>query len=224
VGQCRRKEWDFNGKINPKLVVPGDVSGTVRRPARPNRLANDKLRGREHLTEAEVGRLEKAATRGNRHGFRDATMIMVAFRHGLRAAELVDLRWDQVDLATGKLHVRRVKNSAPSTHVLDGKEIRALRRLQREQPAGTYFVFTSERDAPFTTAGFRKMLARLGEGAKIGFPIHPHMLRHGCGYKLANDGVDTRAIQDYLGHESIANTVRYSRLSPERFRSFRWKD
>jgi site-specific recombinase XerD len=102
--------------------------------------------------------------------------------------------------------------------------IRALRRLQREQQVGTLFVFTSESGAPFTTAGFRKMLARLGKGAKIGFPIHPHMLRHGTGYKLANDGVDTRAIQDYLGHKSIANTVRYSRLSPERFKGFRWKD
>jgi type 1 fimbriae regulatory protein FimB/type 1 fimbriae regulatory protein FimE len=192
--------------------------------ARPNRIANDKLRGREHLTEAEVGRLEKVATQGNRHGFRDATMIMMAFRHGLRVTELCDLRWDQVDLGAGKLHVRRVKNSAPSTHVLDGKEIRALRRLQREQPPGNLFVFTTERGAPFTTAGFRKMLARLGVGAKIGFPIHPHMLRHGTGFKLANDGVDTRAIQDYLGHKSIANTVRYSRLSPERFKGFWWKD
>jgi integrase len=211
-------------KSSLKLVVPTDKSGTVKRRRYPNRIANDRLRGRQHLTEAEVGRLEKAAVAGNRHGFRDATMIIIAFRHGLRAAELVDLRWDQVDLNAGKLHVRRVKKSAPSTHVLDGKEIRALRRLQREQEAGTLFVFTSERGSPFTTAGFRKMLARLGEGAKIGFPIHPHMLRHGTGYKLANDGVDTRAIQDYLGHKSIANTVRYSRLSPERFKGFRWRD
>jgi type 1 fimbriae regulatory protein FimB/type 1 fimbriae regulatory protein FimE len=207
-----------------KLVVPGDENGTVQRPSRPNRIANDKLRGREHLTEAEVSRLEKEATKSNRHGFRDATMIMTAFRHGLRAAELCDLRWDQVNLNAGKIHVRRVKNSAPSTHILDGKEIRALRRLQREQQPGSLFVFTSERGSPFTTAGFRKMLARLGETTKIGFPIHPHMLRHATGFKLANDGVDTRAIQDYLGHKSIANTVRYSRLSPERFKTFRWKD
>jgi site-specific recombinase XerD len=107
---------------------------------------------------------------------------------------------------------------------MDGKEIRALRRLKKEQESGSQFVFTSERGSPFTTAGFRKMLARLGERAKIGFPIHPHMLRHATGFKLANDGVDTRAIQDYLGHKSIANTVRYSRLSPERFKAFRWKD
>lgn len=208
-------------KSGLKLVVPDSESGTVQRP---NRIANDKLRGRDYLTEAEISRLEKEALKRNRQGFRDATMIMTAYRHGLRAAELCDLRWDQVDLSAGKIHVRRVKNSAPSTHILDGKEIRALRRLQREQEPGCQFVFTSERGSPFTTAGFRKMLARLGETTKIGFPIHPHMLRHATGFKLANDGVDTRAIQDYLGHKSIANTVRYSRLSPERFKAFRWKD
>jgi integrase len=123
----------------PKTTTPTDVSGTVYR--RPNRIANDKLRGREYLTESEVSRLEKAALKNNRHGFRDATMIMTSFRHGLRATELCDLRWDQVDLDAGKIHVRRVKNSAPSTHILDGKEIRALRRLQREQQPGNLFVF-----------------------------------------------------------------------------------
>jgi integrase len=208
-------------KANLKLVVPSSVNGTVRPP---NRIANDQLRGREYLTEAEVSRLEKEALKSNRHGSRDATMIMTAYRHGLRAVELCDLRWEQIDLSAGKIHIRRVKNSSPSTHILDGKEIRALRRLKKEQEPGSQFVFTSERGAPFTTAGFRKMLARLGEAAKIGFPIHPHMLRHATGFKLANDGVDTRAIQDYLGHKSIANTVRYSRLSPERFKTFRWKD
>ena len=100
-------------------------------------------------------------------------MIMTAYRHGLRAAELCDLRWDQIDLSAGKIHVRRVKNSAPSTHILDGKEIRALRRLQREQEPGCQFVFTSERGSPFTTAGFRKMLARLGETYKDWFSHSP---------------------------------------------------
>jgi integrase len=207
-----------------KLVPPPSVNGTVGTVRPPNRIANDKLRGREYLTEAEVTRLKKEALKNNRHGFRDSTMIMTAFRHGLRAVELCDLRWDQIDLSAGKIHIRRVKNSAPSTHILDGNEIRALRRLKKEQETGSQFVFTSERGSPFTTPGFRKMVVRLGEGAKIGFPIHPHMLRHATGFKLANDGVDTRAIQDYLGHKSIANTVRYSRLSPERFKTFRWKD
>jgi integrase len=212
-----------------KLVKPESPSfenGTIPKIPKtmPNRKANDQLRGRQHLSEAEVARLKEAALRVNHYGHRDALMIMTAFRHGLRCAELVDLTWDQVDFDAGKLHVRRVKNSSPSTHMLQGDELRAFRRLKREQRPPSPFVFTSERGAPCTRAGFRKMLARLGVVAGIEFPIHPHMLRHGTGFKLANDGVDTRAIQDYLGHKSITNTVRYSRLSPERFKSFRWRD
>jgi integrase len=177
------------GKPSLTLIVPSPVSGTVKKPM-PNRKANDQLRGRQHLSESEVARLEKAARANNRWGHRDATMIMTAFRHGLRVMELVLMTWDQVDLDAGKLHVRRVKNSSPSTHIIDGKEIRALRRLKREQQPSSPYVFTTERASPFTTAGFRKMLARLGVMAGVGFPIHPHMLRHGTGFKLANDGVE----------------------------------
>jgi type 1 fimbriae regulatory protein FimE len=149
-------------------------------------------------------------------------MILVAYRHGLRPAELSTLRWDQVDLGHGLLHVRRIKNGTPSVHPMGGQEIRALRRLQREQPEARH-VFITERLAPMTTAGLRKMLTRIGETAEFPFPVHPHMLRHACGYKLANDGQDTRALQHYLGHRNIQHTVRYTELSPERFKSF-WED
>jgi site-specific recombinase XerD len=125
-------------------------------------------------------------------------------------------------LAHGKLHVNRVKNGSPSTHPLTGVELRALRKLQRESPQSPY-VFVSERGSPFTTAGFRKTVARLGEAAGFRFGVHPHMLRHACGYKLANDGVDTRSFQAYMGHKNIQHTVRYTELSPERFKGF-WKD
>jgi type 1 fimbriae regulatory protein FimB/type 1 fimbriae regulatory protein FimE len=162
------------------------------------------------------------ATGENRHGHRDRTMILMAFRHGLRAAELVALRWENIDLASGKLYVTRVKNGSPSTHPLSGREIRDLRRLQRESKK-LPFVFVSERDSPFSTAGFRKMVARLGKAAGFDFGVHPHMLRHGTGYKLANDGVDTRSLQHYLGHKSIQHTVRYTELTPDRFKGF-WKD
>ena len=161
----------------------------------------------------------KAATR-NRWGHRDATMILVAYRHGLRAAELVDLRWDQIEFRTANLHVRRVKQGTPSTHPILGDELRALRRLQREQEPKSPFVFTSERGAPFSPAGFARMIERAGIGAKLGFKAHPHMLRHACGYKLANDGHDTRALQAYLGHKNIQHTVRYTELAPTRFKRF----
>jgi type 1 fimbriae regulatory protein FimB/type 1 fimbriae regulatory protein FimE len=94
-----------------------------------------------------------------------------------------------------------------------------LRRLQREQEPASAFIFMSERGAPFSTAGYRKMVARLGKAAGFDVVIHPHMLRHACGYKLANDGVDTRTIQAYLGHKSIQHTVRYTELSPTKFKS-----
>src|SRR6516164_5950929 len=130
-----------------KLVSPATVNRTVR----PRRPPNRTMRTREYLTEAEVERL-MAVARKNRWGHRDATMILVAYRHGLRVSELVDLRWDQIELASGSLHVRRVKRGTPSTHPILGDELRALRRLQREQEPKSPYVFTSERGSPFTIA------------------------------------------------------------------------
>ncbi len=161
--------------------------------------------------------------KANRHGHRDATMILVAYRHGLRASELTDLRWGQIEFSSANLHVRRVKQGTPSTHPILGDELRAaLRRLQREQDPKSPFVFTSERGTPFTTAGFARMIERAGVEADLGFKAHPHMLRHACGYALANKGHDTRALQAYLGHKNIQHTVRYTELSPTRFKEF-WR-
>jgi site-specific recombinase XerD len=174
------------------------------------------------MTEAEVEVLMGAAKQ-NLQGHRDATMILLAFRHGLRASELIDLRWEQVDLDGAVLHVRRVKSGTPATHPLTGRELRALRRLQREQEPKSPFVFISQRRVPFTNRGFQAMVDRAGQAAGLELKVHPHMLRHGCGYKLANDGVDTRTIQAFLGHKSIQHTVRYTELSPTRFNGL-WRD
>jgi len=205
------------------LVTPSTVYGTVD-PSKgpPRRRPNAEVRSREYLTQAEVERLIEAAG-DNRNGHRDATMVLVAYRHGLRAIELVALRWHAVDFNHSRLHVSRAKNGSPSVHPLSGRELRALRRLQREQEPKSSFVFTSERGAPFSIAGWRKMVMRLGRAAKFDVAIHPHMLRHACGYKLANDGVDTRSLQAYLGHKNIQHTVRYTELSPTRFKDF-WRD
>ena len=125
-----------------------------------------------------------------------------------------------IDFDHAVLHVRRVKQGSPATHPIRGDELRALRRLRREQSPKSPFVFTSERGAPFTTAGFAKLIARAGEAAGFGFKAHPHMLRHACGYALANAGHDTRALQAYLGHKNIQHTVRYTELAPTRFKNF----
>jgi type 1 fimbriae regulatory protein FimB/type 1 fimbriae regulatory protein FimE len=135
----------------------------------------------------------------------------------------VALSWDQVDLEQRLLHVSRLKNGVPSTHPLRGPEMRALRRLRRDYLESASYVFSTERGGPVTDSGMRKIVARAGEEAKLGFPVHPHMLRHACGFKLANEGHDTRAIQHYLGHRNIQHTVRYTELAPGRFRDF-WSD
>jgi integrase len=179
-------------------------------------------RPREYLKEPEIERLMDAA-RQNRQGHRDATAILLAYRHGVRASELVGLRWDDLDLAHGRMHVRRAKGGETTVHPIGGKEMRALRRLQRETTAKSVYVFISERGAPLSVAGYQRMVARAGVAAKFPFLIHSHMLRHSCGYKLANDGHDTRAIQGYLGHRSIMSTQRYTALAPDRFKRF-WKD
>jgi len=188
----------------------------------PVRQPNSEYRNREYLSEKEVGKVIAAAGAQGRHGLRDSALILIAYRHGLRVSELVSLRWDQIDLGQGLVHVARLKNGMPSVHPLRGPELRALRRLQREEARAAY-VFVSERKAPLTPDAVRKIVARAGREASLEFPIHPHMLRHATGYKLANDGHDTRAIQQYLGHRNIQHTTRYADLAPNRFKDF-WKD
>jgi type 1 fimbriae regulatory protein FimB/type 1 fimbriae regulatory protein FimE len=209
------REMPANASL--KLVTPTTEIRTV--PA--GRKPNAAYRSREHLTEAEVEKLLDAA-RANRHGHRDALMVLMAYRHGLRVSELLDLQWNQIDFEHATLHVRRTKKGTPSTHPIRGDELRALRRLQREQQPTSAFVFTSERSAPFGPTGFARIIERLGVAAKLTIKVHPHMLRHACGYALANKGHDTRALQAYLGHRNIQHTVRYTELRSDRFKDF-WR-
>ena len=202
-------------KARLKLVTPAKEKRTVM----PTRRANAALRPREHLTEREVEKLIQAA-KGNRWGQRDSTMILIAFRHGLRASELCGLQWSDVEFESGTLHLRRVKGGATSTHPLLGNELRALRVLKRE--AKSPFIFVSERGAPFSVSGLAKLIERAGVEAEMPFKIHAHMLRHACGFVLANRGADTRSLQAYLGHRSIQSTVRYTELAPGRFKNL-WR-
>jgi integrase len=183
----------------------------------PGRPKNTEVRSREYLTQEEIEALMKGAGSVGRHPHRDRTLILTMFRHGLRVSEAVDLKWDQVDFKAGSIHINRLKNGKPGTHYLEGDELRALRRLRREY-AKSPFVFVTERGGPLTRSTVNKLVTRAGRKAKMEFPVHPHMLRHACGYYLANKGVDTRTIQDYLGHVSITHTVRYTELSPHKFR------
>lgn len=179
-------------------------------------------REREYIYPHEVETLIQVARKVGRHGLRDATMIMLMFRHGLRTTELVTLKWSQVDLKSGYINIVRVKNGNPSRHPLRSSELRSLRQIERDYP-DTQYVFISEWKAPLSTRSIRQIVARAGAVAGLPFPVHPHQLRHACGYYLASKGHDTRAIQDYLGHKNIHHTVRYTQLSPQRFENF-WTD
>jgi len=182
---------------------------------------NAELRTREYLTPAEIEELIKAAKDG-RWGHRDATLILVAYRHGLRAKEACELEWSQVEFGRSAcLHVRRAKNGKPSVHPMRGEELRMLTQLRKENPDRGY-VFNTERGTPFTADAINRLVKIIGARAELPFPVHFHMLRHSCGYALANAGADTRAIQDWLGHRSITHTVRYTELSTTRFKDF-WR-
>ncbi|MER3436090.1 MAG: hypothetical protein C4288_22665 [Leptolyngbya sp. ERB_1_1] len=160
---------------------------------------------------------EAIKKKGGRHAHRDSTLILLIYRHGLRVEEAANLKWEQVDFASGNLHVRRIKRGTPSTQPLGGDEMRALRKIQREYPTSPY-IFQSSRKSPLANDTIAGIIERAGELAELPFPIHPHMLRHGTGYYLANKGIDTRTIQAYLGHKNIQHTVRYTELAPGRFK------
>src|SRR5262252_9196454 len=196
--------------IKPTLRV---VSPTTKiRKVTPRRPKNAEVRTREYLTEREVEQLIEGC-QGNRRPHRDATMILLAFRHGLRASELCDLQWTQVDFKAGTLAVTRVKNGTPATHPLTGRELRALRRLHREAEGRSPFLFVSERRSSMTVSNFQKLITKAGAVARLKIKVHPHMLRHACGFHQANAGRDTRSLQAYLGHKNIQHTVRYTELA-----------
>src|SRR6516225_3288375 len=173
---------------------------------------------RRYFTEAELGKLISAARKG-RYGQRDATLILLMARHGLRVSEAVDLEWDQIDFTRAHLHVRRLKGGIASVHPIQGDELRALRELQRNAPGA--FVFASERGGPMTRSNVSKMIAAAAERAGLPY-AHPHMLRHTCGHLLADAGHDTRRLQLWLGHSDIKHTAHYSELSSKPFKEF-WK-
>lgn len=210
----------YSAKELPSIIY-GQV-GVMSHTAPPKKVSNLEKRTREHLLPHEVEAMIKAAKAVGRHGNRDSTLILLAYRHGLRVSELVALRWEQVDFASGTIYINRLKHGVSSTHPLRGPELRALRQVLKEYPNSPY-LFVSEHGAAMAAATARGIIERAGEKAGLPFPVHPHMLRHACGFYLASKGHDTRAIQAYLGHKNIQHTVRYTELAPGRFKDF-WTD
>jgi integrase len=181
------------------------------------RKENEAYRKREYLTEAEIERLLEAAGK-SRNPVRDRLLILLAFRHALRVSELVDVKVEQIDLKAATIHISRAKKGTPGIHGLQGDELMLIRALMREQPNAA-FLFLSERKTPLSIDGAQKLVERLGVAAGFKFPIHVHMLRHSAGYALAGRGVDTRTLQAFMGHRSIANTVIYTAVADKRIRN-----
>src|SRR6516162_3328249 len=192
---------------------PESEMSTVER----GRKKNESYRKREYLTEHEIGKLLATAGK-SRNPNRDRLLVLMAYRHALRVKELVDLQVDQIDLKAATIHIRRAKNGTPGIHGLQGDELRLIRALLRENPNSS-FLFLSERKAPLSIDGAQKLIERLGVAAGFAFPIHAHMLRHSAGYALAGRGVDTRTLQAFMGHRSIANTVIYTAVADKRIRN-----
>jgi integrase len=177
---------------------------------------------RKYLSPDEAHRVIEASAQVGRQGERDKLLLMLIYRHGLRVSEAVDLRWSDFDLDAPKsrtLHVRRLKGSKDSTHTLEPDTVRLLKRLQAESDG--HFVFRSERGGPLSVDAVQLICKRAGETTGLKFRIHPHMLRHACGFFLAEEGTDTRLIQDYLGHRDIKNTVIYTETSARRLAGVR---
>ena len=172
-------------------------------------------RGRDFLGEAEIDRLLKAAKRG-RHGVRDHLLLLLLFRHGLRVSEAIALRCSDVDLDQARLWISRLKNGLSVEQPIAGDELRAIRRWLALREDTLPWLFVSERKQPLARQAVNYIVARAGEQAKLGH-IHPHMLRHSCGFALANKGHDLRLIQDYLGHRDPRHTAHYTRTASGRF-------
>lgn len=171
---------------------------------------------RRYLTADEIEALVTVARKNRVHGLRNRLMILLAYHHGLRVSEMIQLEWSSLDLNIGNFHVTRKKNGISSVHPLVADELRSLKQLRRNNPHAR-FVFLSNRGTPMTRYNFNALLKKLGKLAGLEVPVFPHALRHSTGYKLANQGVDTRSLQQYLGHRNIQNTVVYTQLNASRF-------
>lgn len=191
------------------------------KPLAPTRQKNQVYRSREYLTPSEAYRLIRIAGERGRYRLRDRTLLLLMFRHGLRVSEACLLKWDAVMFDEKKIVITRLKGSDNGIHRLQPDEVEALLQL-KERNSGHSYVFVGKHGKKLTTGAIAKMMMRTGKLAELPLPVHPHMLRHSCGYYLAEQGLPTRDIQAYLGHKNIQHTVKYTAANPERFDRIQW--
>lgn len=207
-------------------VVQGDfgkVKVTEMRKVGGSRKVNDELRGRRNLTHQEIDLICKAIRVSSRYPDRDELLVLMAFHHGLRVSELLNVKWQHINLKTQQVAIKRLKNGIDSLHPMTAKrQMMLLRKAHKASGAAlSGFVFINERGAPVTADGFRKMFTKFSWEA-LGVKWNPHALRHGCGTTLVEKGVDVRTLQVYLGHKNIQNTTQYLHESSKQFEKIEW--
>jgi type 1 fimbriae regulatory protein FimB len=196
-------------KSRSTLATPTGVAGRV------DGAADRHERDKDYLGDGAIAALLDAAKAG-RHGIRDHLLLLVMFRHGLRVSEAVDLRRDELDLDQARLWVRRLKGGLSVEQPIAGDELRAIKRHLATRTDALPWLFISERDHPLTRQAVNYLIATVATRAGL-VGVHPHVLRHSCGFALANKGHDLRLIQDYLGHRDPKHTAHYTRTAGRRF-------
>ncbi|HEY9709935.1 MAG TPA: tyrosine-type recombinase/integrase [Oculatellaceae cyanobacterium] len=211
-----KKSARKNAKSEPVETSDSEVFSGKSQKRLLYRPKNETFRNREHLTPEEMEALIDASKTQGRYPLRDSTMILLAYRHGLRVTEAVRLQWSDINLKAPTIYIKRLKGSQSGVHPLGKDEVKALTKL-KNQAESTRWIFENERGGLISADTARKIFARAGRVAGLNFPVHFHMARHSCGYYLANRGTDLLLIQAWLGHRDISNTVRYTALAPNRF-------
>lgn len=180
------------------------------------------MKRRKFLSQVEIENLI-AATAIGKNNCRDKCMLLMCFIHGLRVSELINLRINDIELQTNRMQVCRLKNGFSVQHPLQPREIEAIHEWLKVRSqyldADTEWLFLSRHGGQLSRQQLYRLIRKYGETGGINIKVHPHMLRHACGYALADKGLDTRLIQDYLGHRNIQNTVIYTASNVERFRA-----
>lgn len=178
---------------------------------------NHSEKGKFFLTSSEIEKVFKQLKK-TRHPVRNHLMILMMYRHGFRVSELIDVRMSDLDMDSHRIYVRRIKKGLSTHQPMNGDEVRALKRYLREvrlELGNSDYLFLNERKEPFSRKALNYMLENVSK--KTGIRITPHMLRHSCGYYLADKGTDLRTIQDYLGHRDPKHTVIYTQIAGSRF-------
>ena len=202
-----------------KRKVPKVLKSVAKRNNDPKATTDAHERKKDFLDEGEMIRLLEAAKK-NRHGVRDYLLLMMMWKHGLRASEATNMERGAINLKRGRLWVERLKKSLSLEHPIGGEELRAIKRYLATRTDNLKWLFINERGTPLTRQAVQYIVKQAAQRAKL--QAHPHTLRHSCGYYMANEGVDLRTIQDYLGHRDPKHTMHYTRIAGSRFEGV-WK-